>query len=639
MQSRGLRVIQSAVVLILLGVCALSLSQITRDSLWDDEAWSAWAAGAPRLSIVLERVQADVHPPLYFLLLHGWMRVAGDSVLALRLPSLWMGLIALAGTFAVGARLFDRRMGLWAMVLLGAAGFLLYYTREARMYMQLMGLAALSTYACVVWLKRPTLWRAVIYAVSLAAMLYTHYAGGFVILTHLLWVGWLGVRSLGSHNPMRAHSRAPLRPTLRNVFIPFALTLLFYGAWVPTLLNQLRANPGGPLAIPLPTDWGTVAGLLLIVTGGTAWLVLLPFVIGRGVWRVRQHGDALVLVVLWLLVTPLGLLALNASFRPVYQVRYAVAMLPAFALLIGYGVRWIEWRREDFTAEKQRGRAAEGHRSHRGYWIAVQVVVLAVLIVPQVLNHDSIWPGKPAWEPTIRAMIAARDSLEPTITDLAPYSPAAYYDRQLGLRQGVSLDLSWRLHSFDELVRLASHVDREGAVWVALPINTAKTWHLVGLIGTDRGATYRTALQNMIFYRFERGAGTPLQFRLGEVVRYVEGSSAAEKLVAARGGEVCPAIELENLEGGEPVWSVGLHLVDITGNVSIAQWDGPLDDFIADGAPCLSIPVDAPAGFYHLELSVYNWQTGLRLAVLEDGGTEPVGWGDVLRLAAVDVTD
>jgi len=80
---------------------------------------------------------ADVHPPLYFLLLHGWMRLAGDSVLALRLPSLWMGLIALAGTFAVGARLFDRRTGLWAMVLLGAAGFLLYYTREARMFVVL----------------------------------------------------------------------------------------------------------------------------------------------------------------------------------------------------------------------------------------------------------------------------------------------------------------------------------------------------------------------------------------------------------------------------------------------------------------------------------------------------------------------
>ncbi|HUN05785.1 MAG TPA: glycosyltransferase family 39 protein [Aggregatilineales bacterium] len=630
MQSKGLRITQVAAVLILLGVCALGLSQITRDSLWDDEAWSAWAAGAPRLSIVLERVQADVHPPLYFLLLHGWMRLAGDSVLALRLPSLWMGLIALAGTFAVGARLFDRRTGLWAMVLLGAAGFLLYYTREARMYMQLMGLAALSTYACVVWLKRPTLWRAVIYAVSLAAMLYTHYAGGLVILTHLLWGVWLGVRA------WMTGGRVVVRPT---IIIPFGLAALLYGAWVPTLLNQLRANPGGPLAIPLPTDWGTVAGLLLILTGATGWLVLLPFVIGRGVWRVRQHGDALVLVVVWLLVTPLGLLALNASFRPVYQVRYAVAMLPAFALLIGYGVRWIEWRREDFTAEKQRGRAAEGHRSHRGYWIAVQVMVLAVLMVPQVLNYDSIWPGKPAWEPTIRAMIAAREPLEPTITDLAPYSPAAYYDRQLGLRQGVSLDLSWRLHSFDELVRLVSHVDRGDAVWVALPINTAKTWHLVGLIGTDRGATYRAALQNMIFYRFERGAGTPLQFRFGEVVRYVEGSSAAEKRVAARGGEVCPAIELENLAGGEPIWSVGLHLVDITGNVSIAQWDGPLDDFIADGAPCLSIPVDAPAGFYHLELSVYNWQTGLRLPVLEDGGAEAVGWGDVLRLAAVDVTD
>ena len=221
MQSKVLWITQVAAVLILLGVCALGLSQITRDSLWDDEAWSVWAAGAPRLSVVLERVQADVHPPLYFLLLHGWMRVTGDSVLALRLPSLWMGLIALAGTFAVGARLFDRRTGLWAMLLLGAAGFLLYYTREARMYTLLLALATLSTYACLVWLKRPTLWRAVIYAVSMAAMLYTHYAGGLVIVTHLLWGMWLGVRSLRSHHPMRAHSRPTGR--LRTALLQKAL--------------------------------------------------------------------------------------------------------------------------------------------------------------------------------------------------------------------------------------------------------------------------------------------------------------------------------------------------------------------------------------------------------------------------------
>jgi hypothetical protein len=616
-------------VVTLLAVFALSLSQITRDSLWDDEAWSVWAAGAPRLSLVLERVQADVHPPLYFLLLHGWMRVAGDSVLALRLPSLLVGLIALAGTFAVGARLFDRRTGWWAMVLLGAAGFFLYYTREARMYTLLLALATVSMYACLVWLKRPMLWRALIYALSMATLLYTHYAGGLVIVTQVLWLVWMWLTT-GRHTA--------LRPFLVRL-IPFGLALILYGAWVPTLLNQLRANPGGPLAIPLPTDWGTVAGLLLILTGGTGWLVLLPFVVGRGVWRARLHRDALVLVVLWLLVTPLGLLILNTLFRPIYQVRYVVAMLPAFALLIGYGVRWVEWRSKDFTAEKQRGRETEKQRGQRKYWITAQVVLLAVLIGPQVLNDDSIWPGKPAWEPTIRAMIAARDPLEPTITDLAPYSPAAYYDRTLGLRQGVSLDLSWRLHPFDELVRLVSHFDRENVLWVALPVNTAKTWHLVGLIGVERGATYRAALQNMIYYRFERGAGTPLQFRFGEVVRYVSGSSAAEKLVAARGGEICPTITLEINDGVEPIWSVGLHLVDITGNVSIAQWDGPLDDFIAAGAPCLSIPAEAPGGYYHLELSLYNWQTGARLPLLEDGGAEPIGWGDVLRAAAVDVTE
>jgi hypothetical protein len=613
--------------LILFLAAALSLSGLTQDSLWDDEAWSVWAAGAPTLGESLARVKADVHPPLYFFLLHGWLRLAGDSVLALRLPSLFMGLLALAATYAVGARLFDRQTGLLALALLAGMGFLIYYTREARMYSLLLALGALTIYAGLRWQAQPTLRRALPYAALMAALLYTHYAGALLIGAQVLWLLWLALRGrLGAVG-------------WRNGFIPFALALIAYEFWVPTLLDQLRANPGGPLALPLPTDWGTVAALLLILTGGGGLLYALPFILGSALPRARHHADGLVLLILWLLVTPMVLLLVNALARPLYQVRYVIAILPAFALLMAYGLRWVG----DFTTQAPRQGAA--------WRVALQVGLLLALIVPQVGNDAAIWPGKPAWEPTIRAMIAARDPLEPTLTDLAPYSPAAYYDRHLGLRQGVSLDLSWWLHPFDELLRLVTTFDREDAVWVALPVNTAKSWHLVGLIAAERGATYRAALQNMIFYRFQRGAGAALQFRFGQVARYAGGAGAAERLIGERGEALCPPIQLEVLpdppcgDTGATCppdlasWSVGLHIVDITGNRSIAQWDGGLEAFLREGAPCLLIPPEAPAGHYHLELSLYNWMSGARLLVIEDGGGEPVGWGDVLRLAAVDVIE
>src|SRR5258706_11113318 len=104
-------------------------------------------------------------------------------------------------------------------------------------------------------------------------------------------------------------------------------------------------------------------------------------------------------------------------------------MLPAGALLLAYGLRWVGFPKIFDRMGLQ----------------AVLIIVLVLWIAQtQLTIYPELWPEKPPWEPTIRAMVAARNPLDPTITDIAPYSPVAYYDRQLKIRQGVSLDLSWR---------------------------------------------------------------------------------------------------------------------------------------------------------------------------------------------------
>jgi hypothetical protein len=88
-------------------------------------------------------------------------------------------------------------------------------------------------------------------------------------------------------------------------------------------------------------------------------------------------------------------------------------------------------------------------------------------------------------------------------------------------------------------------------------------------------------------------------------------------------------------------FSVGLHLVDITGNINAAQWDNGFGSHAAreqvELNPCLDIPVTTPAGHYHLEMTLYNWSTLERLPVLETSGSTPVSWGDVLMMQAVEI--
>jgi 4-amino-4-deoxy-L-arabinose transferase-like glycosyltransferase len=606
--------------LLLLAAFLIASADLQRESFWNDEAWTAWAVRSPYLADTLARVRGDVHPPLYFLLLHGWVRVGGESVYAIRLLSTLLGMVGLAATYALGKRLFDSWAGLLALVVLGTASFFVYYTREARMYTLLLSLGVLAAWAYLRWEACPTLRRAGVYAVLMAALLYTHYAGGLVIATHVLHLLVMQVSARIRGQGSRHH---PLR-----LLMPYAGAFILYLPWLPIFLNQMRANPNGPLAIPLPTDWGTVAALVLILTSAHwGWLVV-PFVLGRAIPLLRRYASAILLLVIWLLLTPVTLLALNAWVAPVYQVRYAIAMLPAGALLVAYGLRhvylpaWIRTRRRMLLQ------------------IGLTLFLLGALAYTQLTMYGELWPGKAPWGETIAHMLAARKPLEPTITDFAPYSPAAYYDRQMHIRQGIALDLSWRLHSAAEIRGLLPVFAHEPSVWVALPINTAKTWHIVAGLNANRHVGYRSSLVNMIFYRFDSGAGEKLRFRFGDLLRYAAGPDAAQQFVVQPGKPLCVNLSLAALTDVDNSYSAGLHLVDITGTTTAAQWDGGVGAAKTGDrlplSPCLTVPANTPPGHYHLELVVYNWSTLKRLLVIEDSGAA-LSWGDVLMLAAVDV--
>jgi mannosyltransferase len=607
---------------LLLAAFLIATIDIRRESLWNDEAWTAWAVRSPYIRDTLLRVEADVHPPLYFLLLTGLGRFTGDSVLALRWPSALFGMLGLAGTYALGKFLFDRRTGLIAIMLLGSASFFVYYTREARMYSLVMAIATIATLMYVKWRKVPSIWRAISYGIMMAILLYTHYAGIFIVATHVVHL---------TISQIFPHTR--LRKNLLITSLPYFIGAVLFLPWLPIFLHQMRTNPNGPLAIPVPTNWAAVAAIILILTGGSWGLIIAPFVIGKAVPKLRQYGNFVLLLVLWLVITPVALLALNQWFAPVYQVRYIIGMLPAGALIVAHGLRQIElpsWFRI--------GKLSGGKIS-----TLVATLLLIWLVYIQVSTFQELWPPKPAWDATIRQMIAARTPSDATISDLAAYSPSAYYDRQLGLKHGIGLDLSWRLHTQDEVQSLVKKLDTEQSIWVALPVNTAKSWQVVSQLNVDHTIGYRSGLSNMIFYRFDqsRDAANQLAFQFGDAISY-EDSLPSQHLLQAKSGErLCTEVKLKTLTDIDNSYSIGLHLVDLTGNINAAQWDEGFGQHAANESvtitPCLEIGNDIPSGHYHLELTIYNWATLERMQIVETSGNSPIGWGDVLMMQAVDV--
>src|SRR6478736_9910378 len=74
-------------------------------SLWGDEAASVMSAKRPVGSLLTMLTHVDAVHGLYYLGLHGWIRLAGDSAFAIRLPSaLAVGAAVAAVTLIAGRR-------------------------------------------------------------------------------------------------------------------------------------------------------------------------------------------------------------------------------------------------------------------------------------------------------------------------------------------------------------------------------------------------------------------------------------------------------------------------------------------------------------------------------------------------------
>ena len=203
-------------VLILLLATGLRFHRLDAQSFWNDEGNSARLSERP-IAAILEGTASDIHPPLYYLALHGWRALLGDSEFALRALSAFAGVLTVAVVFVLAKRgrsqysvgqsekrsdplttdpltteywlLATENWQLPAALLAAASPVLVYYSQETRMYALLALLAALSTWALLAWRGGAGRRWAVAYVLLAAAGLYTHYffpavmvAQGLVVL-------------------------------------------------------------------------------------------------------------------------------------------------------------------------------------------------------------------------------------------------------------------------------------------------------------------------------------------------------------------------------------------------------------------------------------------------------------------------
>lgn len=308
-------------------------------SLWFDEAFSWRLVQFPFVEMIARDI-ADVHPPLYYVLLKIWATIFGSSVLALRsfsvtLAAATVGLVYLFAAYAFSSR----HVGLVAALLTAVAGFQIQIAWEARMYTLGTALAVTSALLLlrVVREEKPAwLWTAV-YGVSVALFAYTHYYALFSIAAQLLFIA--GYLIVATHGRIGEVLQWRLAWRLATAGI---IALALVAPWVPYFLQQ-NAQVQNAFWIPQLDRWSipdTVYRMFIPALslprfqgGWLIWLSLTPLV-GLGLiilWQIVQatrpraaYADARWLV-LMSGVIPIGLsILVSVTSQSVFQDRFFV---------------------------------------------------------------------------------------------------------------------------------------------------------------------------------------------------------------------------------------------------------------------------------------------------------------------------
>jgi mannosyltransferase len=334
---------------------ALRLATLTQVGLDQDELATVHFA-TQDLSTVVFGPGFDNHPPVYYLLMHLWIGVAGEGEVALRLPSVVAGTAAVWLAWRVGAALLGPMAGLAGAIGVALVPTHIAMSQNARMYELLVVLALLSMWAMMRFCRRPSIGSMVAYVAATEAMIWTQSAGVFVVVAQNAF--WLAM-------VLRPD---PTRPRGRELAWWVAAQLLVLGLHVPWLgvMAERMGVVSGGYWVARESVPRYMAGLFVIFAGTRVYLASLAAAVGMGgliawaVWRGllrREHAPGegrwdepapVAFAATMAVLPPLLVALLSQVIQPIFVPKALLASSVPCYWLAGVGVALLprlQWRR------------------------------------------------------------------------------------------------------------------------------------------------------------------------------------------------------------------------------------------------------------------------------------------------------
>jgi|GEM_PF-2098142 len=378
-------------LVILLGLC-LRLPNFTA-SLWYDEVWYTHAGlqGSHFMKVLFH----DVHPPLYPLLMRGWICLFDDGEISMRMPSLIFGLASIWLTYALAKNWFGRMTAVLAALLMALSPFHIWYSQEAKNNMLLLLLTLLALWGLQQAWKtdKRSCW-----CLFILASIFSLWTNHFALWAITATLVWLWLQLLAVENRLRFGRIIGSTAIILLSYLPALLLMLlqkeslvrgYLRSFTPLEIYNLfliYLSHGNTLRTVFP--WS----ILKSIQNQPGWFFFLEIfflvLLTQGAWSIGRSYRARIKegkkvsgtdaagseVLLFYLTAPPVLLLAASLFRPhIYVERSMIFLLPPYLILL-----------------------ARGALSFRS--IKLQAMNAGLLLVLSVISLYNLWgPKDEAW--------------------------------------------------------------------------------------------------------------------------------------------------------------------------------------------------------------------------------------------------
>ncbi len=337
-------------------------------SFWRDEAFSYILAKRNIFDIIILTAK-DFNPPLYYLLLHFWMKLFGWSEISLRSFSLiffWATVYVCMHFIEDILKIKGKKSWIY-LILIILNPLLNYYAFEARMYTLFTFFATLSFYSF--FRKKNHL-----YLLSTILGLYTHYFMIFVLASQAVYIWYISKKYNIPHKSLKKMILTPL-----YVFAPWLLFVLIQKHFFSSSFWLAKSNIKTLIDLPALLYTGYEPGGVSKIAAGIITLISLFFwgILFAGIKLMKKHKkmheEAHLLfkfLFIWSIIIPTAIVFIS-FIKPIFFPRYIIFATPGLLLLlffvleffrrrtqkililimflitIGYGINQVKYRKKD----------------------------------------------------------------------------------------------------------------------------------------------------------------------------------------------------------------------------------------------------------------------------------------------------